>query len=373
MASVKLENVYKYYYSGKKLINAVQNLNLAVKDGEIVSILGPSGCGKSSTMRMIAGLEQITEGSIYFDGVRVNDRTPDQRNIALAFESYALYQHFTVKENISYCLKVGKCDKSEQESRIAWISDLLGLHEIIDTKPLQLSGGQQQLVSLARALIRKPSVTLLDEPISHLDTKTRVATSLKIRQIHNQTGLTMVYVTHNQEEALALADRIAVMNVGELQQLGDRIDIIQKPKNLFVAGFVGEPPINFIRCSLRKGAKGVLYAESADGSFRCDVDRERAGEMGRRSLGEVVAGVRPVDLYESPARGRRRRLRGKVVYFECLGETGNVKLSVGENTQIVAVVNADLDVSKDDVMSLYFDQQQVHFFDPKTQLRIGAE
>jgi len=235
MAVISLEKVNKYYYSRRRLVHAVKDLDMEIKEGEFVSIVGPSGCGKSSTMRMIAGLEGITDGAIRFDGKVVNAMSPAERNVALAFESYALYQHMTVRENISFCLRNKKLSRQQIKEQVDWVTELLSIGNILELKPVSLSGGQQQLVSLARALVRNPSVTLLDEPISHLDSRSRKDISLAIRRVHRELGLTLIYVTHNQEEAFALADRIAVMNEGVLQQVGTREEILSKPANLFVA------------------------------------------------------------------------------------------------------------------------------------------
>lgn len=371
MASIQIENVSKYYYSGKQLINAVRNLNLTIANGEIVSILGPSGCGKSSTMRMIAGLEQISEGNIYFDEVRVNDMEPAERNIALAFESYALYQHLSVEQNIGFCLKVKACKEDERKEKVDWISDLLGIGPLLDQKPSGLSGGQMQMVSLARALIRQPSITLLDEPISHLDTKARIAVSLKIRQIHNETGLTMAYVTHNQEEALALGDRIAVMNFGKLQQIGTREEILEKPVNVFVADFVGEPSINLISCAIRKDDSEKLVAESHDSSFSIVLNRNQAQAVKENNLESVIIGLRPIDIFEKSAGSISEKFSGTVQYFEFLGETGIVKTEVGKETMLVAVVSPDFDSRNSNTVELYFDQNKIHLFHPETELRLG--
>jgi multiple sugar transport system ATP-binding protein len=371
MASVKIENVDKYYYSGNELIKAVEGLNLEINNGEIVSILGPSGCGKSSTMRMIAGLEPITQGNIYIDNKQVNDLDPSERNIALAFESYALYQHLTVRENISFCLKVKKYSREKTVRMVDSISELLGITDILNSKPFGLSGGQQQLVSLARAMIRQPSVTLLDEPISHLDTRTRLNISLKIRQIHRETGLTMIYVTHNQEEALALGDKIAVMNFGELQQIGERTEILNKPCNIFVADFVGEPSMNFIECAV-KTEGGVLKACNNDNSFTINIEGKTAADILKDKLEKVIVGIRPIDLFEMKKEKISGEITGTVDYFEFLGETGIVKLRVGNETDLLAVVNPLLKFKKDETVSLFYDSKNIHYFNPETQLRITA-
>jgi multiple sugar transport system ATP-binding protein len=368
MASVKIDSVFKYYYSGNELIKAVADLNLVINNGEIVSILGPSGCGKSSTMRMIAGLEPITVGDIYIDNQRVNDLDPSDRNVALAFESYALYQHLTVRENISFCLKVQRCNGDEINRRVARISELLGIVDFLDSKPVGLSGGQQQLVSLARALIRQPSVTLLDEPISHLDTRTRLNISLKIRQIHRETGLTMIYVTHNQEEALALGDKIAVMNLGELQQVGERVEILNRPYNTFVADFIGEPSMNFIECRVKN--ENGMRAVNEDKSFSIAIDKRVAAHITKDRLDRVIVGIRPIDLYEKRKKNIAGRISGKVNYFEFLGETAIVKLSIGKDTTILAVVNPSLRFRRDELVSLFYDHDNIHLFNPETKLRI---
>ncbi len=371
MGSLKIENVFKYYYSGKKLINAVRNLNLEVEDGKILSILGPSGCGKSSTMRMIAGLEQITDGNIFIDGNLINNLDPTSRNVALAFESYALYQHLTVKENISFCLKIRKMNKQEIEEKVNWIADLLDIKHNLDSKPSSLSGGQQQLASLARALVREPSITLLDEPISHLDTGTRIATSLKIRHINKETGLTMIYVTHNQEEALAIADQIAVMDQAELQQVGDRIDIIEKPKNIFVASFVGEPSINLLRCRIAND-QGALKAIGQDDAFEILIDKRTAKAIADKDLKEVILGIRPIDILLNKLRPTDLKIEGKIENYEFLGERSIVKLKIKEKSDIVCVANPMADLGKGDRIELYLNIEKIHYFDPDTKLRIEA-
>ncbi|MBC8388250.1 MAG: ABC transporter ATP-binding protein, partial [Actinobacteria bacterium] len=321
------------------------------------------------TMRMIAGLEQITDGNIYINNKKVNDLDPATRNVALAFESYALYQHMTVRENISFCLKVKKFSKKEIEEKINWAGNLLGISEILESKPASLSGGQQQLVSVARALIRKPSVTLLDEPISHLDTRTRLKISLKIRQIQNETKLTMVYVTHNQEEALALADKIAVMNNGELQQVGERSKIIDKPINTFVADFIGEPSINFIECQLLND-NNTLKAVSENGSFQIKLDKEIASTVKYNNLDNLIIGIRPIDLYTEQDKKDSKKIVGEIIYFEFLGETGIVKARIGGQTDMVVVVNPSLKFKKGEKIDLYFNIEKVHFFNPGNGIRI---
>ena len=369
MASVKIANVFKYYYSGKKLINAVNNFNLEINNGELVSILGPSGCGKSSLMRMIAGLEQITMGDIFIDSRNVTNLSPAERNVALAFESYALYQHFTVKNNISFCLETKKVPKDNINERVKNISQLLGIENILDVKPSSLSGGQQQLISLARALVRNPSVTLLDEPISHLDTSSRLKMAQKIRLIHSDTGLTMIYVTHNQEEALAIADKIAVMDNGELQQVGTRTEILEKPKNIFVANFVGEPPMNLINCKIVSGSKGVYKAVTEDKLFEAELTENVVSELKGLNLEDIIVGIRPVDIFEKEGKNINKKITGNIIYSEFLGETSIVKINFGENN-ILAVLDPSTDFIRGSVFDLFYNKEKIHFFNPKNQQRI---
>jgi multiple sugar transport system ATP-binding protein len=213
-------------------------------------------------------------------------------------------------------------------------------------------------------------VTLLDEPISHLDTQTRLSISLKIRQIHNKTGLTMVYVTHNQEEALAIADRIMVMDCGEMQQVGDRIEIIKKPRNLFVAGFVGEPAMNFIRCEVSRDKSGAMRARSADGAFSADIRREASAHIAAGDQKELILGIRPIDLHLRPLGEGSSAISGIVGYFEFLGEKANIKVELGKDTTVLAVVDPGIDAKKGDPFTLYYDQRSVHYFDSQSQERI---
>lgn len=242
MASIRAENLVKRYGT----VEAVHPLNFEINDGEFVAILGPSGCGKSSTMRMIAGLETVSDGAIYFDDKKVNDVRARDRNVAMSFENYALYTPITVFENIAFPLRASGMADAEVKKRVRDIASKMELEPLLSLRPGGLSSGQAQRVSLARALVRKPSVFLLDEPISHLDTRQRYRMRRFIKAIHQEFAHTMIYVTHDQEEALALADRIMVMSNGNIQQFDVPSEIYQRPKNAFVAGFVGEPPINFL-------------------------------------------------------------------------------------------------------------------------------
>src|SRR5512136_1557326 len=243
MAEIILDHVSKRY--GKEHGPfAVKDLSLHIRDKEFMVFLGPSGCGKTSTLRMIAGLEEITGGNLFFDDRRVNDLPPQSRDIAMAFENYALYPTLVVKDNIEFPLKIRRWPQSRIDEKVAWVARELQITDILQRKPLELSGGQQQRVSLARAIVREPQAFLFDEPLSHLDTKQRQGMRAEIKRLHSQLRKTMIYVTHDQNEAMALADRIAVMHKGELQQVGTPEEILNEPANTFVAGFVGEPAMN---------------------------------------------------------------------------------------------------------------------------------
>ncbi|MGD8298216.1 MAG: ABC transporter ATP-binding protein, partial [Desulfobacterales bacterium] len=248
MAEVVLSNVKKIYTTKKKRkrteVVAVKNLNLTIQDGEFLALLGPSGCGKTTTLRMIVGLETITEGQILIGGKVVNNWTPAQRNVAMAFETYALYSHLSVRDNLGLCLKAKGVAADDIQGQVEQIAEVLRITDILEARSSSLSGGQQQRVSLGRALIRNPSVSLLDEPLSHLDASLRLETRIEIKRIHQRLKGTFIFVTHDQMEALALSDRVAVMNFAELQQVGTRSDLYDRPANVFVADFVGEPPIN---------------------------------------------------------------------------------------------------------------------------------
>ena len=257
MASLVLDNVSKKYGN----VLGVDRISVEVNDGEFVALIGPSGCGKSSTMRMIAGLESITTGSIFIDRVRVNDLRPAARQTAMSFENYGLYPHMTIFENIAYPLKIRKTATESLEAEVVRIARLLHIEELLDSKPKEVSGGVQQRVSLARALVRKPSVFLLDEPLSHLDADLRSLMRGELKRLQKLGGSTMIYVTHDQLEAMTMSDRIIVMNEGRFQQVGTPTDIFHRPSNRFVAWFIGEPAMNLF--------SGRVQVTGAERRFRC--------------------------------------------------------------------------------------------------------
>src|SRR5690349_24307736 len=243
MAEITFQNVWKRYPDG---FEAVKDMNLEIGDGEFMILVGPSGCGKSTALRMVAGLEDITDGELVIGGERVNELAPRDRDIAMVFQNYALYPHMTVRENMGFALKLAKVNKSEIDKKVNEAADILELGSHLDRKPANLSGGQRQRVAMGRAIVRDPKAFLMDEPLSNLDAKLRVQTRTALSRLHERLGTTTVYVTHDQIEAVTLGDRIAVMRLGRIQQVGTPIDLYEHPDNLFVAGFIGSPSMNFL-------------------------------------------------------------------------------------------------------------------------------
>ncbi len=367
MAEVVIRNVKKVYQSRdkkrhKEQVVAVKDLNLTVRDGEFMALLGPSGCGKTTTLRMIVGLEGITEGEIFIDGKVVNEWNPAQRNVAMAFETYALYTHLTVGQNLGLCLKAKGVSSSRIEERVKHVAEILKITNILHIRPSHLSGGQQQRVSLGRALIRNPSVTMLDEPLSHLDASLRLETRIEIKRLHQRVKGTFIYVTHDQLEALALADRIAVMNFAELQQVGDRKELYESPTNVFVADFVGEPPINLYYKSRLESRNGDLYAVSSGGEYAFKVVGEKKEALQSRYLHKAVTvGIRPQHISLSPKKNSES-LTGRGALFEFLGEIGY--LTVNNNgLDLSLLTEADIELQKERELPIYYDPNKLLFFD----------
>ena len=301
MARVTLTDVNKIYPSRGETVHAVKDLNLEIEDGEFVALLGPSGCGKTSTLRMIVGLEAITSGEIAFDGRRVNELDPQRRNVAMAFETYALYPSFTVAENLAFPLQVMGLAEAERTAKVREMAAMLRLEDILDQSPGALSGGQQQRVSLGRALIREPAAFILDEVMSHIDAHLKFRMLFDLKRIHRDLGRTMIYVTHDQVEALALADRVAVMSQAELRQVGTRNELYHRPADVFVADFIGEPPTNFFPVCLRAAGNGAaparLHVEDEDSDLAFDLAPARAARLRETGAERFIAGIRPQNLH----------------------------------------------------------------------------
>lgn len=364
-AILRLENVWKRY-GILDVVEAVKNINLECAEGEFLSFLGPSGCGKTSTLRMIAGLEKISAGKIYIKNRVVNNLKPGERNIAMAFENYALYPPLSVYENIAFPLRAQKFSAAEIRKRISWIAELFQIEDILRVKPRALSGGQQQRTSLARALVKDADIYLMDEPISHLDADMRRRMRGELKRLHQTREMTVVYVTHDQIEAMSMADRIAVMREGIIRQLGPPTDIFNHPQDEFVAGFIGSPPMNFLDCRLK--IENGKYAIEVEG-FRYAIPDQvgkQIEEHGDLRDGDVRLGVRPEDVNVAPQQSHHAIL-GKVIITEPVGESVVYRIAIGEKLEILAEVPAEVAmINEGENVEVAFDPEKLHFFHPET-------
>ena len=361
MTEVTIEKVNKIYERGN--VHAVQNLNLQIKDGEFVALLGPSGCGKTSTLRMIVGLEAISSGTIRFDDEIVNDKTPEQRNVAMAFESYALYPNLSIAENLAFPLEVRGIPLGERTKEVNRIAEMLQITELLDQRPGQLSGGQQQRVSLGRALIREPAVFILDEVLSHLDAHLKFQMLFELKKIHYSLGKTMVYVTHDQMEALALSDRVAVMANAKLQQFGNRNELYHKPVNRFVADFIGEPSTNFLNARVSSVDQKIVLEVNA--ALRFCPDSRRQDLIKEKGLAEVLIGIRPqyLTLQDGPV---KESVTAEVLINEYLGERNILEVKNGSE-KFRAVVPPECRAVRGDKVTLFYEPNHVLAFDPQTE------
>jgi multiple sugar transport system ATP-binding protein len=317
MAEVIFDKVEKVYDND---VRAVHDLSLEIPDGEFVVLVGPSGCGKTTALRMVAGLEDISDGTVAIGGRVVNDMTPKERDIAMVFQNYALYPHLTVADNIGFGLRLRKTPKSEVNERVAWAAKLLGLTPYLNRRPKELSGGQRQRVAMGRAIVRQPQVFLMDEPLSNLDAKLRVQMRAEIAKIQHEVGVTTIYVTHDQVEAMTMGDRVAVMRKGELQQMAEPQKLYDSPKNLFVASFIGSPAMNIVEADVVGGGQG-LAVRIGDQELLVpeEVTRRRPALLGYAGR-KLALGIRPEHLEDaSLARNGGARLRGRVLITEALG------------------------------------------------------
>jgi multiple sugar transport system ATP-binding protein len=320
MAEIKLKDVTKRYPDG---FEAVKHFNLDIADGEFVILVGPSGCGKSTALRMIAGLEDITEGELYIGDDVVNQRAPKDRDIAMVFQNYALYPHMTVRENMGFALKLAKVPQEEIDSKVSEAAKVLDLEQHLDRKPANLSGGQRQRVAMGRAIVRDPSVFLMDEPLSNLDAKLRVQMRAEVSRLQHRLGTTTVYVTHDQTEAMTLGDRVAVMRAGVLQQVDTPGELYDNPVNLFVAGFIGSPSMNFFPATVEGDRLKLPFAEvPLSGDLR---------EAGRSVQGDLIAGVRPEQFYDPAidARAAGTEFEVAIELVESLGAEVYVHFGIG--------------------------------------------
>jgi len=360
MASVNIDHVWKYYGTTE----AVRDLNLECQDGEFLCILGPSGCGKSSTLRMLAGLEHISAGDIRFGERRINDLPPKDRDIAMVFENYALYPHKTVYDNIANSLKLRGMDKAVIDQRVKKAATLLEIDQLLDRRPGALSGGQKQRTAIGRAIVREPALFLFDEPIAHLDAKLRAHMRVELKLMQRELGTTMIYVTHDQLEALSMADRIAVMHEGVLQQFGTPDEIYGHPVNEWVAGFIGEPPMNFLDCELAE-ENGVMVLRHPSFTGRL-TDEQATLIRSNGSGGAVRLGLRPdeIAIKAAPVAGAEK---GQVMVTEPLGGDMLVDVSLGE-TKLLVKTKPDFKAGMGDDCYLTFDTARWHVFAKDTGL-----
>jgi multiple sugar transport system ATP-binding protein len=368
MAGVTLSGVRKIYHEGVEQV-AVHDVNLDVKDGEFVVLVGPSGCGKSTTLRMIAGLESISAGTIRIGDRVVNDIPPKARDIAMVFQNYALYPHMTVGENLGFALKLKRMPAAEISKRVQAAATTLGLEEYLDRKPRQLSGGQRQRVALGRAIVRQPQVFLFDEPLSNLDAQMRVSMRREIARLHQELKVTMIYVTHDQVEAMTLGDRIVVMNKGHVMQIDTPINLYERPKNKFVAGFIGNPAMNFANGTVEGSGPERFVAEGGEWEIALpqSVAARLAGARGRA----ITMGIRPEDVSVVPGPGSAAATASaRLDLVESLGNETFVYASAGRH-DVTARVNPQKLPPIGSKIVLAFELERAHFFDAISGERIG--
>jgi multiple sugar transport system ATP-binding protein len=363
MAQVVLKDINKFYDS----VHAVKDVNLQIRDKEFVVLVGPSGCGKTTTLRMIAGLEAISAGDISIDGQVVNDLAPMDRDIAMVFQNYALYPHMSVYDNMAFGLKMRKFPRREIAQRVQEAADILGIGELLKRKPRQLSGGQRQRVALGRAIVRHPRVFLFDEPLSNLDAKLRVQMRVELKKLHQRLGTTAVYVTHDQVEAMTLGDRVVVMKDGLVQQVGDPLELYNRPANKFVAGFIGSPAMNFAKVTMVDGS-GRLLAKN--GGMEIEVPTGLADRLRAQAGRQMTLGIRPEDLHvATSADPAGLTFDSKVEVVEQLGSEILLDVRVGEET-MVAAVDPTTRAKVAEQLKLAVNPERLHFFDATTEAAI---
>jgi multiple sugar transport system ATP-binding protein len=365
MAKVTLQDLSKRF---DKVV-AVNRINLDIPDKEFVVFVGPSGCGKTTTLRMIAGLEEASDGAILIGDRVVNDVPPKDRNIAMVFQNYALYPHMNVYKNMAFGLKLRRTPKPEIDRRVREAARILGIEDLLDRKPRQLSGGQRQRVAVGRAIVRKPEVFLFDEPLSNLDAKLRVQMRSELIKLHYQLESTMIYVTHDQVEAMTMGDRIVIMSNGEIQQVGAPMEVYDHPVNLFVAGFIGSPAMNLF--------PGKLAAQNSDvwvdlGKFQLKLPKSHVARYGDRVNHKVVFGIRPENVSDRASAGesQQERVGAHVAVVEPLGSEVMVELGTGDHT-FVARFAPDTAARPMQDIAVYFDMSRYHLFDAETGMNLA--
>ena len=362
MAKVELKNISKVYDGGVK---AVDNANITVEDKEFVVLVGPSGCGKSTTLRMVAGLEDITEGELLIDSEKMNDVPPKDRNIAMVFQNYALYPHMSVYENMAFGLRIKKVPKAEIDRRVHEAAVTLDIEKFLDRKPKALSGGQRQRVAVGRAIVRNPKVFLFDEPLSNLDAKLRVQMRAELSDLHLRLNATMIYVTHDQVEAMTMANKIVVMKDGKVQQIGSPLFLYNYPINKFVAGFIGSPPMNFLSVKVREDGNSIILDE---GSFKIKADSSHVEHLKKYVGKEVFFGIRPEDMAYVEKEGNNT-MTVKVTVVEPLGADIHLWLTT-ETQPLVARTEPNHTFKVGDTVVFTPRMEKARYFDKETELAI---
>jgi multiple sugar transport system ATP-binding protein len=364
MAQVNLENVWKQFDS----VVAVRDVSLTINDKEFVVLVGPSGCGKSTTLRMVAGLEEITKGTIKIGERVVNDVPPKDRDIAMVFQNYALYPHMSVYDNMAFGLKLRKFPKAEIQQRVQEAAVLLGIQELLQRKPRALSGGQRQRVAVGRAIVRKPQVFLFDEPLSNLDAKLRVAMRAELKKLHDRLQATVIYVTHDQVEAMTMGDRIVIMKDGLIHQVGAPLEVYAHPQNQFVAGFIGSPAMNFISCTV-SGKDGQLFFTNP--GLNLVVPSSRAKALAAYAGKPVTMGVRPEELREANSQDPANTVfEATVEVVEPIGHEIYLDVKAGP-VELIARVSPDTPAKVGQKIRLAATVEKLHAFDPQTEKAIG--
>ena len=361
MAEVVLENIYKVYPGG---VRAVNDVSLGIADKEFVVLVGPSGCGKSTTLRMVAGLEEITDGTIRIGERVVNDVPPKDRDIAMVFQNYALYPHMTVYKNMAFGLKLRRVPKAEIDKRVREAAKLLGIEELLERKPKALSGGQRQRVAVGRAIVRTPKAFLFDEPLSNLDAKLRVEMRAELKKLHRKLSTTTIYVTHDQEEAMTLGDRVVVMKDGVIHQCAPPLEVYEQPTNRFVAGFVGTPPMNFFQGRIVRQGDNLCFDE---GSATLALPQRLADRLGSWVDREMVMGVRPEAFSFRPEgkfAGAGNVLNVTIAVVETLGDKMDCYVQTPKHDHLICRVEADRDLKDGLQLPVYVAMEQVHVFEP---------
>jgi len=359
MAKVELRNLSKFFDS----VRAVNNLNLEINNGEFVTLLGPSGCGKSTTLYCIAGLEEPTSGEILFDGRRVNDLEPRDRDIALVFQEYALYPHMTVEDNLSFPLRIQKFPKKEINSRVNSVIEMLRVTDLLHRRPSELSGGQRQRIALGRAIIRNPVVFLMDEPLSNIDAALRVRMRTEIKNLQRELGVTTIFVTHDQEEAMVLSDRIAILHNGIIQQYDIPIEVYKHPNNLFVASFIGSPSMNFIPGSLELIDDRLVF-DLGDYQLKFNTSLLKNSSLTNFPKGQSLLGIRPEDVVIHK-KINESYLPAEVFLVELLGSMSYINLLSGDRV-LKGIADSATELCIGDQVGLEFPESCVYFFDPQS-------